>query len=95
MKIEYIRLREINMRLKSPFETNFGVTENRKILLVEVKADGLSGWGGVITDEPISCPRIPLTNPGNSVAATRFFPISEGAIKSEMMCQAVSVVSEL
>ena len=51
MKIESINLREINMRLRSPFETSFGVTQNRRILLVEVKADGLSGWGEVTTDE--------------------------------------------
>src|SRR5437588_1060798 len=51
MKIESINLREISMRLKSPFETSFGVIQNRRILLVEVKADGLSGWGEVTADE--------------------------------------------
>ena len=50
MKIESINLREINMRLRSPFETSFGVTQDRRILLVEVKADGLAGWGEVTTD---------------------------------------------
>src|SRR2546421_4636091 len=50
MKIEFITLREISMRLKSPFETSFGVTQDRRILLVEVKADGLTGWGEVTTD---------------------------------------------
>ena len=50
MKIESINLREINMRLRSPFETSFGVTQDRRILLVEVKADGLTGWGEVTTD---------------------------------------------
>jgi O-succinylbenzoate synthase len=51
MKIESITLREISMRLKWPFETSFGVTQNRRILLVEVHADGASGWGEVTTDE--------------------------------------------
>ncbi len=51
MTIETIVLREIRMRLKAPFETSFGVTQNRRILLVEVVADGVSGWGEVTTVE--------------------------------------------
>lgn len=51
MRIETIVLREIGMRLKAPFETSFGVTENRRILLVEVIVDGVSGWGEVTTIE--------------------------------------------
>jgi len=35
------------MRLKSPFETSFGVYQDRRILLVEVVADGVSGWGEI------------------------------------------------
>ena len=51
MKIETIILREIQMRLKSPFETSFGVIQDRRILLVEVIADGVSGWGEVTAME--------------------------------------------
>lgn len=51
MKIECITLRELRMRLKSPFETSFGVTHARRILLVEVIADGVHGWGEVTTNE--------------------------------------------
>jgi len=51
MTIETIVLREIRMRLKAPFETSFGVTEHRRILLVEVVVDGVSGWGEVTTIE--------------------------------------------
>lgn len=51
MKIESIILREIHMRLKSPFETSFGVTQDRRIILVEVLADGISGWGEVTAGE--------------------------------------------
>lgn len=47
MKIEQITLREIRMRLKAPFETSFGVTQNRRILLVEAVADGLRGLGEI------------------------------------------------
>jgi o-succinylbenzoate synthase len=51
MKLEAITLREIRMRLKSPFETSFGIMRDRRIILVEVIADGISGWGEVTTTE--------------------------------------------
>lgn len=51
MKIESIALREIHMRLKSQFETSFGTVQDRRILLVEVVADGASGWGEVTAGE--------------------------------------------
>jgi len=51
MKIETIALREIRMRLKAPFETSFGTVQDRRILLVEVVADGVSGWGEVTAGE--------------------------------------------
>ncbi len=51
MKIELIILRELHMRLKAPFETSFGITQDRRILLVEVVADGVAGWGEVTTGE--------------------------------------------
>ncbi len=51
MTIETIVLRELRMRLKAPFETSFGVTQARRILLVEVVIDGVSGWGEVTTIE--------------------------------------------
>jgi o-succinylbenzoate synthase len=51
MKIESITLREIQRRLKSPFETSFGISLDRRIVLVEVIADGVSGWGEVTAGE--------------------------------------------
>ena len=45
MRIDAIILREIHMPLVRPFETSFGVTRNRKILLAEVHSEGLTGWG--------------------------------------------------
>jgi o-succinylbenzoate synthase len=51
MKIDSITLREIHMRLKSPFETSFGTVQNRRILLVETVVDGLTGWGEVTAGE--------------------------------------------
>ncbi len=51
MKIESIVLRELSMSLVHPFATSFGETRERRVLLVEVRADGLSGWGECTTGE--------------------------------------------
>jgi O-succinylbenzoate synthase len=51
MKIESITLREINMPLAHPFETSFGVTTGRRILLVELESEGLSAWGECVAGE--------------------------------------------
>lgn len=51
MRIETLVLREIGMRLRAPFETSFGVTQDRRILLVEATVDGVAGWGEVTTVE--------------------------------------------
>jgi o-succinylbenzoate synthase len=45
MKLRKITLREIHLPLIAPFETSFGQTSLRRILLVEADADGVAGWG--------------------------------------------------
>jgi O-succinylbenzoate synthase len=45
MKIESIVLRELGMSLVHPFATSFGETRERRVVLAEVRAEGLSGWG--------------------------------------------------
>jgi O-succinylbenzoate synthase len=45
MRIDAIVLRELHMPLVRPFETSFGVTRNRRIVLAEVLSEGLTGWG--------------------------------------------------
>jgi len=45
MRIDSIHLRELHMPLVRPFETSFGVTRNRRIVLAEVQSEGLTGWG--------------------------------------------------
>jgi O-succinylbenzoate synthase len=45
MRIEQIKLREIRMRLRAPFETSFGAIQDRRIMLLEVISGGVSGWG--------------------------------------------------
>ena len=45
MKIDGIVLRELHIPLVRPFETSFGVTRDRRVLLAEVRSEGLTGWG--------------------------------------------------
>ncbi|MGB7266465.1 MAG: o-succinylbenzoate synthase [Terracidiphilus sp.] len=45
MRIDAIVLRELHMPLVRPFETSFGVTRNRRIVLAEIMSEGLTGWG--------------------------------------------------
>jgi o-succinylbenzoate synthase len=53
MKIEAITLREIQMPLVNFFETSFGRTYSRRILLVTVHCDGVEGWGeSVVGEDP-------------------------------------------
>jgi o-succinylbenzoate synthase len=51
MKIESIIIREIHMKLNSPFETSFGTVQDRRIIFVETVVDGVSGWGEVTCGE--------------------------------------------
>src|ERR1700676_3622383 len=48
---EQITLREIRMPLVHFFETSFGRTNQRRMVLVEVSAGGVSGWGEVTAGE--------------------------------------------
>src|SRR5271170_1160878 len=50
-KIDAIHLREINMPLAYPFETSFGLTTGRRIMLVEIESDGLTAWGECVAGE--------------------------------------------
>ena len=51
MKIDAIHLREVNMPLAHPFETSFGVTTGRRILLVELVCGAQSAWGECVAGE--------------------------------------------
>jgi len=51
MRIEAITLREIRMPLVHFFETSFGRTTERRILLVTVHTDGPEGWGECVAGE--------------------------------------------
>jgi len=46
LQFESIQLREIELPLKAPFETSFGITSRRRVLIVRVfDKDGASGYG--------------------------------------------------
>jgi O-succinylbenzoate synthase len=51
MKIEAVTLREIQMPLVHFFETSFGRTYSRRILLVTVHCEGVEGWGEPVVGE--------------------------------------------
>ena len=51
MKIDAIFLRELRMPLVQPFVTSFGETIDRRILLVEIRAEGLTGWAECVAGE--------------------------------------------
>ncbi len=51
MKIDSIVLREVQLQLVAPFETSFGSTTHRRVLLVELRAEGLRAWGECVAGE--------------------------------------------
>jgi O-succinylbenzoate synthase len=51
MKIEAITLREIQMPLVHFFETSFGRTYSRRILLITVHSEGVEGWAECVAAE--------------------------------------------
>ncbi len=51
MKIDAIYLRELRLPLVKPFVTSFGATTERRVLLVEIKGEGFTGWGECVAGE--------------------------------------------
>jgi o-succinylbenzoate synthase len=51
LRVQRITLREIRMPLVTPFETSFGRVTDRRMLLVEVESDGVTGWGESVAGE--------------------------------------------
>ena len=53
MKIESIILHHISMPLVSPFETSFGRETDRECVIIEIRSEGLTGYGeSVATRDP-------------------------------------------
>ena len=51
MKIESAELREIPLRLKEYFEISSGGKQDRRILLLSLRGEGLEGWGECVVGE--------------------------------------------
>src|SRR5258705_9517084 len=51
IKVDRVVVRHLRMPLVHFFETSFGRTYERTMVLVEVISDGLSGWGEVTAGE--------------------------------------------
>src|SRR5215471_4483748 len=51
MQIQGITLREISMKLLTPFETSMDRLDVRRIILVEANVDGVTGWGECVAAE--------------------------------------------
>src|SRR5207249_6435654 len=49
--INQIEMRELRMRLLHPFETSFGSTQDRHVILVKVTDGAHAGWGEVTAAE--------------------------------------------
>lgn len=57
MRIESLTLREIHLKLVAPFETSMDRVTERRIILAEVRVEGISGWGECTAGEtPYYCP---------------------------------------
>jgi O-succinylbenzoate synthase len=51
MRVECAVLRQVEMPLKFRFRTSFGETGVKKFLLLELRGEGLSGWGECVAEE--------------------------------------------
>ncbi|PYV47429.1 MAG: o-succinylbenzoate synthase [Acidobacteria bacterium] len=51
MKIDSITLRELRMPLRYFFETSFGRTEERRVLLITADCEGIEGWAECVAGE--------------------------------------------
>src|SRR5438128_127312 len=51
MKIEAVTLRELRLPLVHFFETSFGRTYDRRIMLITVHAEGLNAWAECVAGE--------------------------------------------
>jgi o-succinylbenzoate synthase len=57
MRVNALTLREIHLKLLTPFETSMDRVSERRIILTEVQVDNVSGWGECTAGEtPYYCP---------------------------------------
>ncbi len=51
MKIDRIELREVRMQLTEPFEISSGVAYDRRVMVLALACDGVTGWGECVAGE--------------------------------------------
>ena len=56
MRLNRVTLREIHIPLIAPFQTSFGISTLRRIVLIEADVDGVIGWGeATVGEDPYYC----------------------------------------
>ena len=81
MKVEAITLREIQMPLVHFFETSFGRTYDRRLLLVTLHSNGLEGWAECVAGDFPLAPVLPLEIREQNIRLLRSRHSGEGADK--------------
>lgn len=51
MNIDAIELRHVSMPLVAPFETSFGVEQDRQAIIIKISSDGEIGWGECVAGD--------------------------------------------
>lgn len=51
MTLDAVEIFHVSMRLRSPFQTSFGIEHDRECLILRVDSDGESGWGECVAGE--------------------------------------------
>ncbi len=77
MRVESAVLRRVEMPLKFRFRTSFGETSVKKFLLLELRGEGLSGWGECVAEEaPFYAPETLAT--ATSILTSYLLPLVLG-----------------
>ena len=79
MRVECAVLRHVEMPLKFRFRTSFGETGVTKFLLLELRGEGLSGWGECVAEEgPFYSPE--TTSTASSILTAYLLPLVLGKV---------------
>jgi O-succinylbenzoate synthase len=77
MRVNELTLREVRMKLVTPFETSVERTDIRRIVLVEADVDGVNGWGECVAGEtPTYSPE--TTETAWHVLSAHLWPLLKG-----------------
>jgi len=77
MRIRSITLRELRMKLVTPFQISVGCTDVRRIIIVEADVDGVIGWGECVAGEtPIYSPE--TTETAWHILRDHLWPLMKG-----------------